>query len=390
LVAAGYGVDVLALRAQDGNKEYVLNGVNVRTISLGKLRGSRFRYLFEYAAFFFWVFWQLLLRVPRKSYAVIDVNTLPDFLIFAAAPAKLIGAKLVLDMHEITPEFYMSKYGIAEKSWTIRILTAIERLSFTFADHVITIHEPIENLLVGRGLRRSKSTIVMNAADEARFASRHTALLPSNQAGREKFVMVYHGTLTRIYGLDIAIEAFALVHEQMPGAEFWILGSGTEQAALALQIEAAALGSKVKLIGEVPGTEISQWLSKCDVGILPIRNDIFLQYAFPNKLPELVIMGMSAIISRLKAVRHYFSEEALAYFEPEDAVSLAEQMLALYMNPVRRRQLVDRAREEYAPIRWDVMRARYLKLIAALSGQLFIEPAVNHGDSKSASLAPSR
>src|SRR5438552_16660110 len=44
LVAAGYHVDVLALRSPDGQKRYTLNGVNVQTISLGKKRGSLARY----------------------------------------------------------------------------------------------------------------------------------------------------------------------------------------------------------------------------------------------------------------------------------------------------------------------------------------------------------
>ena len=81
----------------------------------------------------------------------------------------------MLDMHEITPEFYMSKYGIAANSWLIAVLKYLERISFNFADRVITINEPIENLLVARGLPRRKSTVMMNAADEARFAQRHPA-----------------------------------------------------------------------------------------------------------------------------------------------------------------------------------------------------------------------
>src|SRR2546428_789784 len=112
LVDAGYSVDVLALRSSNGKKIYTLKGVNVRTVSLGKKRGSRARYFFEYAAFFGWAFLRLSLQMRRRRYAVIDVNTLPDFLIFAPVLARWMGAKLVLDLHEITPEFYISKYGI--------------------------------------------------------------------------------------------------------------------------------------------------------------------------------------------------------------------------------------------------------------------------------------
>src|SRR6266478_8476417 len=165
LVSAGYSIDVLARTAGHGNKAYTLNGVNVYTVSLGKKRGSLARYIYEYAAFFLWTFVRVLLMTRRRRYAFIDVNTLPDFLIFAALPGRWMGAKLILDMHEITPEFYMSKYGITENSWLVRLLKYQEKISFNRADYVITITEPIQNLLIGRGLDPAKSTIVMNAVD---------------------------------------------------------------------------------------------------------------------------------------------------------------------------------------------------------------------------------
>ena len=366
LVAAGYSVDVLALRADGGQKNYCLNGVQVRTLALGKKRGSIARYLFEYAAFFLWTFIRLPVQMMRRRYSVIDVNSLPDFLIFAPILARWMGAKLVLDLHEITPEFYMSKYGVGENSWTIRLLTYLERISVRFADHVITINEPIENLLASRGLDRSKSTIVMNAVDEARMAAGSNSSSAPAPRDAEKFVMMYHGTLTSLYGLDIAIEAFALAHTEMPGAELWILGSGPEKDALAQLAKARGLSVKVRLVGQVPATEILGWLGQCDAGILPIRRDVFLDFAFPNKLPEFIIAGKPVIISRLKAIRHYFSEDALAYFEPNDPADLARAMLRIYDDRESRARLTVAARGEYEPIRWAVMKQRYLTLVADL------------------------
>jgi glycosyltransferase involved in cell wall biosynthesis len=363
LVSAGYSVDVLGLRAQGGKKHYSLNGVNVRTLSLGKERGSRARYLFEYTTFFLWTLIRVPLQMLRKRYAVIDVNTLPDFLIFAPFMARWMGAKLLLDMHEITPEFYMSKYRMVEQSWTIRLLKFLERISFKFADHVLTINEPIEDLLVNRGLARSKSTIIMNSADEARFAAESRPASESTDAKGQRFVMVYHGTLTNIYGLDIAIEAFAMVHSEMPGSEMWILGSGPEKNGLSRLAEERGVASVVKLIGQVPPSEIPGWLSQCDVGILPIRRDVFLDFAFPNKLPEFIIMGKPVIVSRLKTIRHYLSEEALAFFDPNNPRDLAEQMTRMYRDRDLRTRLAAQARAEYAPIGWSLMQQRYLAVI---------------------------
>jgi glycosyltransferase involved in cell wall biosynthesis len=304
----------------------------------------------------------------RRRYAVIDVNSLPDFLIFAPIVARWMGAKLILDLHEITPEFYMSKYGIAENSWTIRLLAWLEKISVRFADRVITINEPIEDLLVGRGLERSKSIVMMNAADEARFAAASTAPVLVASADRDKFVMMYHGTLTNIYGLDIALEALALAHHEMPGAELWILGAGSEKDGLAELAQARGVASKVRLLGQVPASEIPGWLKQCHMGILPIRRDVFLDFAFPNKLPEFIITGTPVLISRLKAIRHYFSDEALAFFEPNDREDLAKQMIRAYRDPEMRTRHVAKAREEYKPICWDVMKRRYLVLVSSLIG----------------------
>lgn len=365
LVAAGYSVDVLALRAPDGRKTYTMNGVAVRTISLGKRRGSLARYLFEYAAFFLWTFVRVPLQMYTRRYAVIDVNTLPDFLIFAPVIARLMGARLVLDMHEITPEFCMSKYGIAERSRMVRLMKWIEKRSIDFADFVITINEPIQNLLVRRGLPPSKSVVVMNAADEGRFA-RETS--DSHDRGcttaAKPFVMMYHGTLTRTYGVDIAIAAFAMSQREMPGAELWIVGSGPEEQALQKLIAENGLIEKAKLFGPVPSREIPEWLRKCDVGILSMRRDALLDFASPNKLAEFIIMGKPVAISRLNATRHYYSENALAFFEPNNPADLARQMVRLYADATLRHWLADNARIEYAPMRWEVMKQRYLELIA--------------------------
>jgi glycosyltransferase involved in cell wall biosynthesis len=369
LVAAGYAVDVYALRGSKSPKEYVLNGVNVYTVSLGKRRGSLTRYAFEYVAFFLWVLARLTIEMPRKRYAVIEANTLPDFLIFAGVFARLMGAKLLLDMHEITPEFYMSKYGMAENSASVRILKHVEKISFDFADHVLTINEPIRDLFASRGLPPGKCTVIMNSADEARFDIRPCAAADA-AATDAGFVMMYHGTITRLYGLDIAIEAFAAAHNQMPGAEFWILGSGPETPHLKELARSRGLDSKVKLIGAVPPSEIPAWLSKCEVGVLSIRRDVFLEFASPNKLAEFIIMGKPVIISRLRAVQQYFNPEALAFVEPGDPSTIARQMVRLYHDRTLRTSMAASARQQYAPIRWEVMRERYLSVIQRMAADV--------------------
>jgi len=93
-----------------------------------------------------------------------------------------------------------------------------------------------------------------------------------------------------------------------------------------------------------------------------------LDFAFPNKLPEFVIMGKPVLMSRLKTIRRYFSEQSLAYFEPNNPEDLARQMVRLYRDRELCARLAGRAKQDYQPIRWDVMRQRYLKLIEEATG----------------------
>src|SRR6185503_3484152 len=119
----------------------------------------------------------------------------------------------------------------------------IERWSMHFADRVITINEPITDLLVERGLNRAATTVIMNSADESVFHKNGKVAETKKTQGA--FVMMYHGTLTQLYGLDIAIEAFAMAAKDMPGAEFWILGSGPEAKPLRELAEQRGLSQKV-------------------------------------------------------------------------------------------------------------------------------------------------
>jgi glycosyltransferase involved in cell wall biosynthesis len=365
LVAAGYRVDAIALRSSHSPaKTYRVDGVTVHTISLGKMRGSLLRYLFEYVAFFTLSSIKLSRLMRRRHYSVIDINTLPDFLVFAGWYTKLKGAKIVLDMHELTPEFFMSKYGVERKHWLVRLAQVLERASFAYADRVITINEPVQELFESRGLKSGKSIVMMNAADDSLFDAVHEG---SEARDPKKFVMMYHGTLTKIYGLDIAMEAFGMAHKNMPGAEFWIIGDGPEKDNLQRFSKEMGVESKVRFIGRVLPEQIVSWLKQCDAGVLATRSDVFLDYSFSNKLTEYIIMKKAVIVSRLRTIRHYFSEEALAFFEPNQPSGLAKQMVRLYQEKGLRSRLAEKAREEYDPISWTVMKRRYLKVVNGMA-----------------------
>ena len=47
----------------------------------------------------------------RERYDLIHVHSVPDFEVFAALFPKLTGSKVILDIHDIVPEFYAASFG---------------------------------------------------------------------------------------------------------------------------------------------------------------------------------------------------------------------------------------------------------------------------------------
>jgi len=361
LTEAGYEVDVISLRSEASpGPKYELDGARIITIPIAKKRATKWRYIWEYLLFFIQATWLLNLRMLKQRYACIQICNLPDFLVFSALIPKLLGAKVIFDMVEVMPEFYISKYEVPEAHPFIQYLKWQEKLCTRFVDEIIVINDPIKDTLANRGVNPDKMTVVMNSADDRVFSSNAGEYETSHP--NQKFVLMYHGTLTRIYGLDIAIRAFKQVVPQIQNAEFWIYGYGPELANLQALTQDLDLTEKVKFLGVIPHHEIPTWLKECSIGVLATRQDQFLDLSFSSKLPEYILMRKPVIMSRLKSIRHYFREESLAYFEPHNEDELAERIRELYCNPEIRQRYVENALMDYEKISWEIMRTRYLKI----------------------------
>ena len=72
-----------------------------------------------------------------RKFDLVHVHNIPDFLIFSAWPAKRRGARLILDIHDIVPEFFVSKFGPPPQSLLVRSLRWVEKVSASVFDHVI-------------------------------------------------------------------------------------------------------------------------------------------------------------------------------------------------------------------------------------------------------------
>lgn len=352
----GHEIDLICLQDTNDAAFEVAHGATIHRIPLAKKRATRLRYIFEYFSFVFLTWMKVRKLVREKNFDIVHVHTIPDFLVFAAAPARRRGAKVVIDMHEIWPEFFMSKYSLGRKHIVTRVLLWIERISLQYADYVITVNKQLRQKFEGRARLKHPITEIMNTVSEDVMPK--VARTPTG-----KFIAVYHGTLTAFYNLHFAIGALPGVIDQMPNLEFHIYGQGPVMDELRAQIADLKLTGRVFVHGRVPHTEIPGILAKADIGILPIQKDVMSDLSFSNKLAEYIHYEIPVLSSDLAGVMDYFPSGTVSYFEHGNVADFQQKLLYLYRNPDKRMQQSRDAFDRGRTISWSVMKVRLQDLV---------------------------
>lgn len=113
-----------------------------------------------------------------------------------------------------------------------------------------------------------------------------------------KKVILYTGTLRRLFGVMNLVNAFKMVHDE--NVELWICGSGDSKEA----IESAAKEDvRIKFYGLVDSKTALEMQRKATILVNPRTSDgEYTKYSFPSKTMEYLLAGRSVIINRLPGI----------------------------------------------------------------------------------------
>lgn len=371
LAARGDSVDVLALqRRKDEPKEEILKGVHLTRIQkrLGKNEKRKFNYLLRLVRFCITAFFKLSWRQFVRPYDIIHVHNIPDFLVFSAWFARLAGARVILDLHDLVPEFYCSKFNLREESTGFRALARVERAAANFADHVIISNHLWRERVVQRSVPGEKCSVFVNYIDTHLFQ-------PQLRDRTDKALrIVFPGGLQWHQGLDIAIRAFPTIITAIPNAELHIYGDGAARQSLVALTKELSLESHVFFHDTVPLAHVPQIVANADLGIVPKRADSFGNEAFSTKIMEYMSQGVPVIISRTRIDSFYFDDETVCFFESGRAEELAAAVIALHRNPQRYSTMARRGFDYVARNNWELRKSEYLALVDRLAKDLPVSP----------------
>jgi glycosyltransferase involved in cell wall biosynthesis len=362
LARRGDQVDAIAVGHAGQPPVETINGVRVFRIQ-SRVRDERgpVSYLMKILQFFFRSTWFLTKRAFSEPYDLIHVHNLPDFEVFATVFQRMRGARVIHDMHEVVPEFYASKFRIGERSLVFRLLALVEKVSIAFVDHVIVVNHMVEETVLKRkSVRPEKCTVILNYPD-TRIFKRSSQVRTERKSG--EFTICYPGTLSRHQGVDIAVEAVALLRERAPGLKFLIIGDGPERENLKTLIAERGLEDRVSLTGLIPLEKVAEVMATIDLGVVPKRKEGFGDIAFSTKIMEFMAMGVPVLASRTRIDEFYFGDRLVEFFESGNAAEMAEKILGLMAAPERVAELRRNSGEFIAKNDWAVKQEEYFALV---------------------------
>jgi len=376
---SGYEYHVIC-SINEGETSYAfVNGVHVHRIRISTRKGKPLGRISAMPFGMTIVAWMLFSLLAFKKAAqlhfrlkfdVMHVHNLPDFLVFAALIPKWLGASVILHIQDVTPELMAAKAKGIFRSITVPLAKCQERISTAFADHVLTVGWPFEQVLLKRGVAREKLSSVLNSADPNIFrVEKRTEPFLGEPTAERPLILMYHGTCAERNGLDIAIRAVAKAHTAAPYLLLRLHGSGQAVPYLKRLAETLNVTNQVVFSSHGPLEKLADFVEQGDVGIIPYRSDGFMDLVLPTKAYEYAWMRRPMIASSTVAIQAMFRPSSIRLCEPSNVDSFAEAIIDLYYHPEKRAILVAGAEQDYMNYRWELMAERYCQLLASLALQ---------------------
>jgi glycosyltransferase involved in cell wall biosynthesis len=197
-----------------------------------------------------------------------------------------------------------------------RTVALLENRSLSSADLVIAVSEVLAARAGARGARQI--AVVPNGADWRMFDVPPEVPPPGST--------VYVGSIERWAGLELAVEAVALLRRRGQDATLRIYGSGppADEARLKRAIERSGAGASISLEGVVDYSDLPRVMTQARVGLIPFMPGPLAAHAFPLKLVEYMSGGLNVVGTAVGELGRILNELPGGRAADHTAVSFAE------------------------------------------------------------------
>src|SRR5262249_30472720 len=115
-----------------------------------------------------------------------------------------------------------------------------------------------------------------------------------------------------------------------------------------------------------PLEELACHLRSMHLGVVGNRRNAASDLMLPVKLMEYVSLKIPVVVPRLRAIEHYFSDDMVAYYEPENVQSLADSIYRLCCAPELRAAQTEQAGRFLRQYGWERQGPEFVTLYERL------------------------
>jgi glycosyltransferase involved in cell wall biosynthesis len=369
LVNEGVTVDLVCLQSSpDEPRHECINGVNVFRVPQKRHRGGKIRYVLQYSTFILRSFAHLTIQSASRRYDFVHVHNMPDVLVFSALVPKALGAKIILDLHDPVPELMQTIFQLPEQSFSVRLVKRLEKWSIGFADLVLTVNLACKKIYASRSCSPEKINVVLNSPEDDVFHFQPPASHAAGDGTRVKpFRILYHGSLVRRNGFDLAVAALEEASKSIPNVRLMVCG---ERSAFFEEVMKSVRQRGLEGIVDYMGVKnrrgIAEAINGCDLGVIPNHRNIFTEINTPTRIFEYLALGKPVVAPGTRGIRDYFTDEELIFFNVGDHHDLARKIEFVFSNPEKVRQIVERGQRVYLAHQWIREKSNLLEPISAI------------------------
>jgi glycosyltransferase involved in cell wall biosynthesis len=294
----------------------------------------------------------------------------------AVAVGRLTGIPVVADLAEPYPDSLRSQWRFQRMSWFDRVVRnpeladRVERWVVRRLDRALVVCPEAGHRLERQGLPADRWTEVGNTVSVTGFAPRGQAVPEIGDLG-DRFVLLFSGLLAGDRGLEVAMEALALLRARYPGRFLLlIVGEGPVRAQLEAQAVALQLGDDVRFAGWIEHTRLPEVIGRAHLGLLPFHACEHINATLANKLFEYTTLGLPVVVSDVPPMVRVLNETGAGLtFRSGDAPDLAAQIEKLAQDPLTHQQCSEAARKATRDVyNWELDGQRLLQAVERPGG----------------------
>lgn len=354
-----------------GRRDETIDGIDYTWFATPPYRGNGLARVRNMAAFVarLWREAPALAREPAPQ-VVIASSTYPLDIWPAHRIARLAGARLLHEVHDLWPLSPIELGGFSRHHPFIRLLQAAEDYACRHADTVVSILPKVREHLEARGMAPHKLHVIPNGTDPAEWLAAAPALpeeldaLLAGLRAQGRTVVGYAGSHGLANALDTLLDAAARL-EDKPLA-FVLVGDGPEKPRLERRARELGL-AHLYFAPPIPKAQIPALMALVDIAYLGWQRQPLYRFGIaPNKLID-YMMGGCPVLHAVEAGNDPVQEAGCGLtVAPEDPGAVAAGLAALLaLSRSERRALGERGRAyALANLTYPVLGQRFLTTFA--------------------------